>query len=157
MSNTSGPSVRELVGPFLILGVDKDADEATIDAHWAERVLWCRKGTTKLSLEDVHWAREVLRDPNAGPKRMRPASTPTWHPAKFGVWHACITLTALPRVGNPSIRSRRSSCLPRRNPIRKRLPLNFRLPTCRSNCRRHPVGSNISPPPPSTPGALNSG
>jgi hypothetical protein len=68
MSQPAGPSVRELVGPFLILGVDKDADEATIEAHWAERVLWCRKGTTKLSLEDVHWAREVLRDPKRRPE-----------------------------------------------------------------------------------------
>jgi len=56
-------SMREVAGPFLILGVDKDADVATIDAHWAERVLWCRKGQSKLALEDVHWARDLLRDP----------------------------------------------------------------------------------------------
>jgi hypothetical protein len=64
----SGPqSARDLFGPFLILGVDKDADEATVDSHWAERVLWCRQGQTQLSLEDVHWAREQLRDPSRRP------------------------------------------------------------------------------------------
>jgi hypothetical protein len=64
----SGPKpTREVAGPFLILGVDKDVDEATVDAHWAERVLWCRKGQTRLALEDVHWARELLRDPSRRP------------------------------------------------------------------------------------------
>lgn len=57
-------STRELMGPYLILGIDKDADDATIEAHWAERVVWCRKGKTKLRLEDVHWARDLLRDPD---------------------------------------------------------------------------------------------
>src|SRR5262245_26486560 len=54
---------RERVGPFLILGVPKDADAETIDAHWAQRVLWARQGKTRIPLEDIHWAREVLRDP----------------------------------------------------------------------------------------------
>ena len=60
-------NVREYAGPFLVLGVDKDADEATVDSHWAERVLWCRKGQTQLALEDVHWAREQLRDSSRRP------------------------------------------------------------------------------------------
>ncbi|GIW79792.1 MAG: hypothetical protein KatS3mg105_1599 [Gemmatales bacterium] len=34
------PLPREQMGPFLILGVYKDADSATIDAHWAQRVIW---------------------------------------------------------------------------------------------------------------------
>jgi hypothetical protein len=54
---------RERVGPFLILGVPKDADAATIDAHWAQRVLWARQGKSRIPLEDIHWARAVLRDP----------------------------------------------------------------------------------------------
>src|SRR5687767_5241577 len=54
---------RERVGPFLILGVPKDADAETIDAHWAQRVLWARQGKTRIPLEDIHWARAVLRDP----------------------------------------------------------------------------------------------
>src|SRR5438067_2860192 len=54
---------REQVGPFLILGVPKDADAETIEAHWAQRVLWARQGKTRIPLEDIHWARSVLRDP----------------------------------------------------------------------------------------------
>src|SRR5262245_50126940 len=56
------PLPRERVGPFLLLGVPKDADAATIDAHWAQRVLWARQGRTRIPLEDIHWARAVLRD-----------------------------------------------------------------------------------------------
>jgi len=54
---------REQVGPFLILGVPKDADAETIEAHWAQRVLWARQGKSRIPLEDIHWARQVLRDP----------------------------------------------------------------------------------------------
>jgi hypothetical protein len=57
------PLSRERVGPFLILGVPKDADDETIDAAWAQRVLWARQGKTRVPLEDIHWARAVLRDP----------------------------------------------------------------------------------------------
>lgn len=54
---------REQVGPFLLLGVAKDADTETVEAHWAQRVIWARRGQTRTALEDIHWAREVLRDP----------------------------------------------------------------------------------------------
>src|SRR5205807_1510662 len=57
------PLPREQVGPFLLLGVAKDADAETIEAHWAQRVLWARQGKTHVPLEDIHWARQVLRDP----------------------------------------------------------------------------------------------
>jgi hypothetical protein len=57
------PLSREQVGPFLILGVAKDADDASIEAAWALRVLWARQGKTRIPLEDIHWARAVLRDP----------------------------------------------------------------------------------------------
>lgn len=53
---------REQVGPFLLLGLDKTADKETIDAHWAERLKWARKGLAKVPLEDINWAREVLSD-----------------------------------------------------------------------------------------------
>jgi hypothetical protein len=53
---------REQVGPFLLLGLDKAADKKDIDSHWAERLKWARKGTSKVPLEDVNWAREVLHD-----------------------------------------------------------------------------------------------
>ena len=59
----TSPLPRERVGPFLILGVPKDADEETIEAAWAVRVLWARQGKTRIPLEDIHWARAVLRDP----------------------------------------------------------------------------------------------
>ena len=53
---------REQVGPFLLLGLDKAADKAEIDAHWANRLKWARKGQAKIALEDINWAREVLHD-----------------------------------------------------------------------------------------------
>lgn len=53
---------REQVGPFLLLGLDKTADKETLDAHWAERLKWARKGQSKVPLEDINWAREVLSD-----------------------------------------------------------------------------------------------
>jgi hypothetical protein len=57
------PLPREQVGPFLILGVPKNASDDVIEAAWAQRVLWARQGKTAISLEDVHWARAILRDP----------------------------------------------------------------------------------------------
>jgi hypothetical protein len=53
---------REQVGPFLLLGLDKTADKEAVDAHWAERLKWARKGLSKVPLEDINWAREVLSD-----------------------------------------------------------------------------------------------
>ncbi len=53
---------REQVGPFLLLGLDKAADKKAIDAHWADRLKWARKGQAKVPLEDINWAREVLND-----------------------------------------------------------------------------------------------
>ncbi len=53
---------REQVGPFLLLGLDKAADQKAIDAHWADRLKWARKGQSKVPLEDINWAREVLHD-----------------------------------------------------------------------------------------------
>jgi hypothetical protein len=53
---------REQVGPFLLLGLDKATDKKSLDAHWADRLKWARKGTSKVPLEDINWAREVLND-----------------------------------------------------------------------------------------------
>jgi len=53
---------REQVGPFLLLGLDKTAAKETLDAHWAERLKWARKGLSKVPLEDINWAREILND-----------------------------------------------------------------------------------------------
>ncbi len=53
---------REQIGPFLLLGLDKTADKETLDAHWAERLKWARKGLAKVPLEDINWAREILND-----------------------------------------------------------------------------------------------
>jgi hypothetical protein len=71
----SGPVVlelaslpREQVGPFLLLGLDKAADKKVIEASWAQRVIWARKGQIKTPLEDINWAREVVNDPD---KRIR--------------------------------------------------------------------------------------
>jgi hypothetical protein len=54
------PLPRTQIGPFLLLGVDKDTDKDTVEANWAQRLIWARKGQTRSSLEDVNWAREVM-------------------------------------------------------------------------------------------------
>lgn len=58
------PLPREQVGPFLILGVDKDAGPEQVEANWARRVVWARKGQLGVPLQDVNWAREILADPD---------------------------------------------------------------------------------------------
>lgn len=62
------PLPRTQIGPFLILGVEKDAGREAIEAAWAERVKWARRGTAKVALEDVNWAREML---NGAESRIR--------------------------------------------------------------------------------------
>jgi hypothetical protein len=57
------PLPRTQIGPFLLLGVDKDADRDTIEANWAQRLIWARKVQTRSSLEDINWAREVVNNP----------------------------------------------------------------------------------------------
>ena len=59
---------REQIGPFLLLGLDKDADKEQIEANWARRVIWARKNLTRIPLEDINWAREVITDAD---KRVR--------------------------------------------------------------------------------------
>src|ERR1700758_3663609 len=66
------PLPREQVGPFLLLGVDKAAGKDVIEANWAQRVIWARKGQIKVALEDINWAREVVNDPD---KRVRADSS----------------------------------------------------------------------------------
>jgi hypothetical protein len=53
---------REQVGPFLLLGLDKTASPEQVEANWADRLKWARKQQSKVPLEDVNWAREVLKD-----------------------------------------------------------------------------------------------
>lgn len=57
-----GPLPRHQIGPFLTLGVDKDADLNTIEAAWAQRLIWARKDLIAISLEDINWARDALKD-----------------------------------------------------------------------------------------------
>ena len=70
MSNASGPIMVELaslprsqMGPFLILGVDKDADREVLEAGWAQRLIWARRNQIATLLEDINWARDTLNDP----------------------------------------------------------------------------------------------
>src|SRR5262249_58193319 len=58
------PLPREQIGPFLLLGLDKAAGDEEVEAHWARRLIWARKNQLAVGLEDVHWARETLRDPD---------------------------------------------------------------------------------------------
>jgi hypothetical protein len=57
------PLPREQIGPFLLLGLDKAAGDEEIEAHWARRLIWARRNQLAVGLEDIHWAREMLRDP----------------------------------------------------------------------------------------------
>jgi hypothetical protein len=57
------PLPREQIGPFLLLGVDKNAGPEKIEAHWAQRVIWARKNQIRTALGDINWAREVITDP----------------------------------------------------------------------------------------------
>jgi hypothetical protein len=59
------PLPRTQIGPFLILGVDKDADRETIEAAWAEKIKQARRGQIKTPLEDINWAREMLNGKEA--------------------------------------------------------------------------------------------
>ncbi|MBM3994891.1 MAG: hypothetical protein FJ303_12170 [Planctomycetes bacterium] len=54
------PLPRTQIGPFLILGVDKDASKEVIEAAWAEKIKQARRGAIKTPLEDINWAREML-------------------------------------------------------------------------------------------------
>jgi len=53
---------REQVGPFLLLGLSKDASKEQIEENWADRIKWARKQLSKVPLEDINWARDVLND-----------------------------------------------------------------------------------------------
>jgi hypothetical protein len=57
------PLPREQIGPFLLLGLEKNADAEQIEAAWAQRLIWARKKQIDVALEEINWAREVLRDP----------------------------------------------------------------------------------------------
>ena len=57
------PLPRQQIGPFLILGVDKDAPKDVIEAAWAQRLIWARKNQFRIALEDINWAREIINDP----------------------------------------------------------------------------------------------
>jgi hypothetical protein len=62
--NEAAELTREQIGPFLLLGVDKDADGEEIEANWARCVIAARKKQSRTPLPDVNWAREVLNDPD---------------------------------------------------------------------------------------------
>lgn len=62
------PLPREQMGPFVVLGVDKDANREQVEAAWAQRVIAARKNQVKVPLEDINWAREVANDPDRRPK-----------------------------------------------------------------------------------------
>src|SRR6266851_2437623 len=62
------PLPREKIGPFIFLGLEKDAGPEEIEAHWAQRLIWARKNLIPVALTEINWAREVLNDPD---KRIR--------------------------------------------------------------------------------------
>lgn len=58
------PLPREQIGPFLLLGLEKDADKEQIEANWAQRLIWARKRQIGVALQEINWAREILNDPD---------------------------------------------------------------------------------------------
>ena len=57
------PLPREQIGPFLLLGIEKDADSEAIEIAWAKRLKQGRRQQIDIGLEDINWARELLKDP----------------------------------------------------------------------------------------------
>lgn len=53
---------RELAGPFIILGVDKDADDATIESHYHSQLTSIERGECNWSPDDLEWARCQLSE-----------------------------------------------------------------------------------------------
>ncbi len=53
---------RDKMGPFLVLGVEKDAAREQIEASWARRLIAARKNQLRVNLEDVNWAKEAIMD-----------------------------------------------------------------------------------------------
>jgi hypothetical protein len=51
------------MGPFLILGLDKDASPEEVDKAWRERLQWVEQGWSNVSCDDLNWAHDVLLDP----------------------------------------------------------------------------------------------
>lgn len=52
--------IREEAGPFLILGIDKDANDASVEAQYELRKLASQRGELKWSADDIEWARDQL-------------------------------------------------------------------------------------------------
>src|SRR5258708_22334781 len=62
------PLPREQIGPFVLLGIEKDASTEQIEAGWAARLKQARRQPGDVGLEEINWAREILKDPE---KRVR--------------------------------------------------------------------------------------
>jgi hypothetical protein len=55
--------LRELAGPYLVLGVDKDVDSDEIEAHYQSQCRAVERGECSWSIDDLEWAKQVLCDP----------------------------------------------------------------------------------------------
>ena len=64
---------REQLGPFLLLGLDKNADAEAIEASWAQRVIWARKNQIRTPLGDINWRGKSSTIRTAGCARISPA------------------------------------------------------------------------------------
>lgn len=51
---------REQIGPYLILGLPKEATRNQIEENWADRIRWVRRNLISIPLGDINWAREML-------------------------------------------------------------------------------------------------
>jgi hypothetical protein len=54
---------REELGPFILLGLDKDADQAQIEAQASRRRAATGENRARVSAEDIDWSCDLLRDP----------------------------------------------------------------------------------------------
>jgi hypothetical protein len=93
------PLPREQIGPFLLLGLDKDAGPEEIEAHWAQRVLRARRKQVRTSLSDINWAREVINDPE---RRVRADAASLNVDTVSGVLRGLTTRYASASTGGPA-------------------------------------------------------
>jgi len=55
--------LRDRAGPFVVLGVDKDADATTLETHFERQRQAIQEGEALWTLEDLEWAHNELQDP----------------------------------------------------------------------------------------------
>ena len=101
----AAPLPREQIGPFLLLGLDKDADKEQIEANWARCVTGPARTRPRVALEDINWRREVVNDADRRIRADAASFNPDTTDGRCGAWRA--------RFGRRRRRGRRPGWRPR--------------------------------------------